>query len=518
MSKLHEHIFEKLETYKDLFDNAHDLIHVLQPDGTIIYVNNAWRKNSGYSEEEIQGKSIYSLVRVEDRDRFRQYRESILNGSHLDNEITVGLATKTGSIIFIEGAVSAKFVDGKPFYTRGIFRNVTRRLHNEAQLKLLNEQLRERESNLQQLFFYAPDAIIVIDTESIVRYWNPKAEKIFGWEQSEVVGKSLSEIIIPPQYREAHKIGMQRYLATSEARVLNKTIEITSLHKGGREFYVALTISATYQNGQPAFIAFIRDIDEQKMNERELAQKKAQLEVSNQQLEQFAHVASHDMKEPIRKILMFAEGMQSEIAHLPSEKSRIFLSKIESAATRLAQMVDGVLRNSIIKAEEVIFETVDLNGVIKNIETDLELLIEKNRASIKYDRLLSLQGSSFLLYQLFYNLINNSLKFSRPDVPVIIEVTSSIISSADVNEPTVHPGASYVKILLKDNGIGFRQAYAQSIFKTFTRLHPKDKYEGTGIGLSLCKSIVEKHNGFIHALGKEGEGATFVIVLPLNAS
>jgi two-component system, LuxR family, sensor kinase FixL len=310
-------IVEKVETFKDLFDNAHDLIHIVEPDGTILYVNNAWTKVLGYSQREMKGKSIYSAVYPADRERFVMHRQAIINGGAKKAEIVIRMLSKSEDVIYTEGFISSKVIDNVTLYTRGIFRDITSRIQHEAELKSLVEKLREREANLEQLFVHAPDAIVVVDTQSQIRYWNPKAEQIFGWTFNEVSGRSLTEVIIPPKYYEAHTAGMKRYISTGEQHVLNKTIEITALKKDRTEFFVGLTISPTLQNGEPAFIAFIRDIDQQKQNEKELEQQKIQLEqkgrqleASNSQLEQYAHVASHDMKEPIRKILTFSERLK----------------------------------------------------------------------------------------------------------------------------------------------------------------------------------------------------------------
>jgi PAS domain S-box-containing protein len=507
-------VFERSDPYKDLFDNAHDMIHVLEPHGAIVYVNRAWEKAMGYTEAESQGKLIYSFVSAEDKEPFVQYRQAILTGQSHAPEITIRLVTKHGDKVIVEGLVSVQVLDGNPVYTRGIFRNISRRVNNELKLKLLNEELQEREANLRQLFFYAPDAIIVIDAHSNIQYWNPKAETMFGWTQGEVLGRYLSQIIIPPQHRDAHNAGMKRYLATGEARVLNKTIEITSLHKEGREFYIALTISSTIQKGEPAFIAFIRDIDQQKRNEQELAQKKVQLELSNLELEQFAHVASHDMKEPIRKILMFTDRLKSLMDVEASEKVRLCFEKIERSARRLSKMVEGVLKNSSIKADGLVLENVHLADTITNIVTDLEFLIQEKGAIIRYSELPALEASAFLLYQLFYNLINNSLKFSKPNQQSVIEIKARKVFAPDVKWRGLDSTVPYVEIIVKDNGIGFPQEYAETIFKSFSRLHSKDKYEGTGIGLSVCKNILEKHKGFIQAFGEEDVGATFAILIP----
>jgi two-component system sensor kinase FixL len=513
LSKLQD-ILQIPETYQDFFDQAHDLIHFARPDGGLIYVNNSWMRLLGYSLEEIENKSIYSLVSVEDSRRFKKYREDIIKTGVSDQEILIKLVSKRNTIISVEGFVSCKYANGTPLYTRGIFRDITAKLKNEAELKLIHQEIRDSHANLHALLHHAPEAVIVAQTESTILYWNPKATEIFGWSMAEVVGKSLTDFIIPPQHRAAHVAGMKRFLDTGEAHVLNRMIEITALGKSGVEFYVSLTISRTFYKGEDAFIAFIRNIDEEKKNAIELEQKKLQLEQSNQELEQFAHVASHDMKEPIRKIRIFIEKLKLERQAGSSENHERYIDKIENAASRLAIMVDGVLSYSSLKAETISFEKVDLNAIIKDVAHDLELIVEQKRAVIRADDLPAIEGKDFLLYQYFYNLMNNSLKFTRPDVDPLIEIVAR-----NVTEPVWHghelkAGVPYVEILFRDNGIGFRQEFADLIFKTFSRLHSREQFEGTGLGLSLCKTIIEKHNGFIEALGEPDSGAVFLAVFP----
>lgn len=508
------HIIERLETYKDLFDNAHDLIHLVEPDGRILYVNRAWEKLLGYSQNDIEGKMIDAYVHEPDRARFMDYRRAVMKGMERNREIVVRLVTKDSDIVFVEGFVSSKSADGRAVYTRGIFRDITAKVKNEAELKLANVQLRESEANLQRLLFNAPDAIIVIDTQSKILYWNPKAEAVFGWRSDDVLGRDLAEVIIPAQYRVAHKEGMNRYLRTGKGRVLNTTVEVTALNKGNAEFYVALTISATIHNGIPAFIAFVRDIDEQKKNALELEQKKLQLEVSNRQLEQFAHIASHDMKEPIRKILLLIDLIQTDRQNTLSDRSRTHISRIEKSASRLASMVDGVLTHSSLKGESPQMERISLNEVIRTVESDLELSFQQKQAVVKFFNLPSIEGSPFLIYQLFYNLILNSLKFTKAEVKPVIEITASELSADTAVSYGLDKALQYYEIVLKDNGIGFQQAYAETIFEAFSRLHSKDSFEGTGLGLSLCKTIVEKHKGLIRAHGEENVGASFHILLP----
>jgi PAS domain S-box-containing protein len=246
---------------------------------------------------------------------------------------------------------------------------------------------------------------------------------------------------------------------------------------------------------------------EQQIQDRTSALKELNLslKISNEDLQQFAHVASHDLKEPIRKIKTYSHRLQDEFDALLPVQAKHFLEKINSASNRMSSMIEGVLSYSSYSALNQIFEPVDLNSVIKEIEVDLEVLIHEKNATIIFKSLMSVYGAPVLIHQLFYNLINNSLKFSKKDPAPIIEITTGLI---DYN------CKSFVKIELKDNGIGFQQEQAENIFTTFTRLNSKDKFEGTGLGLSLCKKIIQKHGGTIYAEGIPEISATFTMFLP----
>jgi PAS domain S-box-containing protein len=251
-----------------------------------------------------------------------------------------------------------------------------------------------------------------------------------------------------------------------------------------------------------------------KLRTMELRVANENLARSNQQLEQFAHVASHDMKEPIRKIAMFTDRLKSELQPILTPQTATYIDKVQKAAGRLTHMVEGVLTYSTIQAVEGKREQVDLNEVLRNIETDLELVIQQKAAVIAHDSLPVITATPFLTYQLFYNLINNSLKFAKSGTASVIEVRARKWEGKEWLGYILKTDQTYWEIEVRDNGIGFAQENAEKIFKTFTRLHSKDQYEGTGLGLALCRNIVEKHNGYIKAMGREGEGASFLILLP----
>lgn len=494
---------ETEDWYKDLFDNAHDLIHFVDADGTIMHVNNAWQKTLHYSIEEIERKSIYDFIEETGREEFINYRKKILDTQADIAQIKVRLKAKTGKTVFAEGFISPKVIAGKVVYTIGIFRDITARIQNEENLKLINVKLREREENLQQLVTYAPDAIIAINTQSLITYWNPKAEEIFGWNSNEVLNKSLAEVIIPIAYREDHRKGMERYLATGEARVLNKTIEVTAIHKNGNEFFISLTISSTRQSGNIGFIAFIRDITQQKKNALELEKRKKQLEESNRELEQYSWLTSHDLMEPLRKILTYSDIIltqpNGELA--PSVKKNVV--KILESGKRMGSLIQSILRYTDLASEQHLFEPVDLNLIVAEVLVDLELQIKDTNAKIETKDLQTLEAIPFQMRQLFQNLIANAIKYAQKNVPPYIQIGSV-------------KKAGFLEITVKDNGIGFDQKDKDKIFKLFQRLTAEHQTGGTGIGLALCKKITERHNGNINVESQPEVGTTFFITLPLK--
>ncbi|WP_276134915.1 PAS domain-containing sensor histidine kinase [Polluticoccus soli] len=254
------------------------------------------------------------------------------------------------------------------------------------------------------------------------------------------------------------------------------------------------------------------EIDDQKTFERTLEQRvkesTKELRQSNSELQQFIHMASHDLKEPVRKITVFISQLQAHLKEQLDEKSKFYLGRVQSATTRMFSIIHGVLNYSVVAAKEEAYELVNLNKVVKDVKDDLELRIQDKAATINHTNLPELKGAQVMLHQVFYNLISNSLKFSRADAAPVINISSEIVS---------RDNKVCARILVKDNGIGFEQKYAEKIFGSFTRLHTKDEYEGAGLGLSLCKTIIERHEGSIKATSAEGEGTEFEIMLPMKS-
>ncbi len=260
---------------------------------------------------------------------------------------------------------------------------------------------------------------------------------------------------------------------------------------------------------------------EQKVKARtsELENANTKLEVVNQQLvrsnsdlEQFAYVASHDLQEPLRKIQIFTEMAEKSN---DKEAANSYFEKIHASARRMTDLIKSVLNYSRLSKTGEQFEPVDLNELVENTKTDFELLIVEKRALITTAGLPVIQGIPLQLNQLFLNLFSNALKFAKEDPVISISCRQLTAEEVKAHE-SLHDKSKYLELVFEDNGIGFEQHYADQIFTIFQRLHDKKSYEGTGIGLALCKKIVENHHGFITAKSELGKGARFLIYLPIG--
>ena len=245
---------------------------------------------------------------------------------------------------------------------------------------------------------------------------------------------------------------------------------------------------------------------------RELIKKNEELEFRNHELQQFSWVVSHDLKEPIRKIEMFIK-MIKERYLTDDEKALDYVDRTVRAAQRMSKLITDLLDYSRLSSD-VAPEKTDINAVVDEVVSDLDYLIEKSNAIVIKKDLPKVTGVPSQLRQVFQNLLSNSLKFTKKDISPIIQISGEIIADKHIDAPQDANG-QYCRITVKDNGIGFDEQYLDKIFIIFQSLNDRKKYEGTGIGLAIAKKIIEKHNGLITAKSTPGEGATFLIVLPL---
>lgn len=382
---------------------------------------------------------------------------------------------------------------------------------NERTLVLYrkNEELRRSEERYHKMIEEVQDyAITLLDKDGIILNWNQGATRIKGYEEKEIVGKSF-RVFYSLEDRAAK---LPERLISQASETGRATHEGWRRKKDGSYFWGFVTITALHneENEIIGFSKVTRDLTERKMAEDTMKLYTSELEFQNKELEQFAYITSHDLQEPLRKIQIFSERLENAMDKPAQAKE--YLGKIRASASRMSLLIKDVLNYTRLHKNSDLFEDVNLNEVIEKVKEDLELVIAQKHATISYNGLPVVKGIPVQLYQLFLNIINNSLKFSEKNPVIDIraeELTDeqmALLQLADMHK-------KYVKITCTDNGIGFDSQYAERIFKLFQRLN--DGKDGSGIGLALCKKIAENHHGSISATSVPGEGTVVTIYFPV---
>jgi PAS domain S-box-containing protein len=357
-------------------------------------------------------------------------------------------------------------------------------------------------------------AFVLLDREGTIVNWNKGAEAIKGYSPAEIIGRNFRVF-----YQQTDRENMLPEKLMHEAETAGKALhEGWRLRKDGTSFWGSVVLTAIHDDSGKiiGFSKVTRDLTERKYSEDLLKEKNRELERINQELTSFAYVASHDLQEPLRKIQTFASRILEMEKQNFSEKSLEYFERMQGAAARMQTLIQDLLTYSRANTAERKIETVDLNKLVNAVQTDLDERIREKKAVIETNQLPVIDGVKFLLHQLFLNLVGNALKFSKKDVQPKIKITARTVSADQIMGHVADPRKKYHQIEVRDNGIGFEPEYNEKIFEVFQRLHGKAEYSGNGIGLSICKKIVENHRGFIRAEGVPGDGATFFIVLPAS--
>jgi light-regulated signal transduction histidine kinase (bacteriophytochrome) len=268
--------------------------------------------------------------------------------------------------------------------------------------------------------------------------------------------------------------------------------EKTPIHENGRELGAVMVF---------------KDISQRKRVEEAITQKADELARSNAELEQFAFVASHDLQEPLRKIQAFGDRLKTKVNGQIAPEGLDYLERMQSAAARMRTLINDLLTFSRIIRTTEPFVQVDLASVIKGVLGDLEMRLEKTGGKVEVGELPLIEADPVQMHQLFLNLLGNALKFQTPGAKPLVKIHSRIITPLS--------GEQLCEISVEDNGIGFEEKYLDKMFAVFQRLHGRNEYEGTGVGLAVCRRITDRHHGAISAKGQLGQGATFVVTLPL---
>lgn len=396
------------------------------------------------------------------------------------------------------------------------YKMATVQLKESEVLQKKNEELRRSEERYHRMVSEVQDyAIILLSKDGIVENWNKGAEKIKGYTADEIIGKNFNIF-----YTEQDRISGLPEKLLELARVEGKSNhEGWRVRKDGSWFWGNIVLTSLHDENDNiiGFSKVTRDLSAQRNAELELQEKNKELEAMNQELASFAYVSSHDLQEPLRKIQTFASRILETENEKLSERGKDYFQRMQNAALRMQNLIEDLLAYSRTNTAEKNYESTDLNVLLNEVKGDLSETIESKHATIRAAVLPSLQVVPFQVSQLFSNVLGNALKFSKPDVAPEIDITYNIVSGKILKDAPGVAGKNYHHIAIKDNGIGFEPEHTTRIFEVFQRLHGRSEYSGTGIGLAICKKIMDNHGGFITAESELEQGATFHLYFPVKA-
>lgn len=379
----------------------------------------------------------------------------------------------------------------------------------------------ESSERLRAVIETAVDGVILIDTAGVVLTFNKACEALFGYRADEVIGSNV-RMLMPEPYHREHDGYLRGYLDTGDRKIIGIGREVAARRKDGTVFPIELSVGEARQGDDRTFVGIIRDITARKQAEtamilyareqerlnRALKRQSQDLERSNDELRLFASAASHDLKEPLRKIRTFGDFLLTENAEQLGEDGRRYVDIMVDGAARMSRMIDGILAYSRAGLQDLQVSQVDLGGLWGVVCDDLEIQIGEAGASVEIGDMPTVDGDPIRLQQVLQNLLSNALKYRSPARPL------KVTAGAELRDHG--PGGEVCVLTVSDNGVGFDPQYASAIFEPFKRLQGRRQTEGIGLGLALCHRIVRLHNGSIEAEGSPGSGATFRVVLPLR--
>lgn len=373
-------------------------------------------------------------------------------------------------------------------------------------IKILTERLEKNSNQLLEAQSIAQVGSFEWNFYEVNRTNSPELAKIFETETAQSYEDMLQKVHADD--RDKVKQAVEQSLTTG-----NYNCEFRYL-VNGKEKVLWTRAIIHYENEKPILMAgTVQDITERKKIEQSLLQKTFELEISNSNLEKFAYVASHDLQEPLRKILMHTDLLVVTEKERLSERGRGLLDKIVRSTSRMKDLIKDILTYSTLNPEKE-KEQVNLEDLLTEVKTELEFIISEKEATIKCNGLPNAYIFPSQMKQLFQNLISNSIKFSKKDIPPVINIAYEFLNAENLFGRKIISASAYLRIIFTDNGIGFNKEYADEIFLLFKRLYSKKEFEGSGLGLAICKKVVENHGGLIEAISDNNDGASFHIILP----
>jgi PAS domain S-box-containing protein len=491
--------------------------------GKYVFISEGLEKLLGYDTEDVMQKGVAffaDIIHPDDAMAIMQKNNAALEKANADpekndivEEFTYRMRQSNGHYRWFHtyGTIFDRNSEGKVEHVLNISLDVTDQI--EA-----TEKIKEQEHFIQQIADASPTILYLYDVEkqSIV-YINREIFFVLGYLPDEVLNWK-DEVTAKLYHPDDYSLLPARKESSKNFQQIDSMMQYECRMKNNegdwRWLLVREIVFKTDEQGNiTQILGAALDINRRKEMEKTILQNTLLLEQSNASLGEFAYVASHDLKEPLRKISTFGDRLVATQSNNLTPDGKIYLQKIVDASQRMQAMISDLLSISMI-SNNTAFETYSIQKILDETLQTLEFKIEQQNATIKADALPEAKIIPSQFRQLFQNLLSNSLKFIRPRVPPVITITHALLPANDVVHYQLAEADQYHKLQFTDNGIGFENEFAGKIFAIFQRLHGRSEYEGSGIGLAICKKIVEHHGGIIYASGVPDDGATFTVILP----
>lgn len=540
--KNHEQDLKESEhKFRLLADSMPQHVWTSDPEGNLNYFNQSVFNYSGLTLEQINKDGWIQIVHPDDREEnIKQWINSVATGK--DFLFEHRFRRHNGEYRWqLSRAIPQRDENGKIQMWVGTSTDIQEQKNFakelEKQVAERTDELKKSEERFFKIFDSNPVPMSLSEIgNSKIKYANNRFYNSFGYTKEEVIGRSSEDLnLLDPEESkrvvdlifgyllESRSIAEVQALSKDEKEALllklnqsekMKDFEILYTRKNGEKFPALVSYEVIRIGTESYTVTSYQDIAERKKAEAILRSQNDQLEKMNKELESFAYVSSHDLQEPLRKIQTFASRIKEKEENNLSDLGKNMFNRMEDAAKRMQTLIQDLLAYSHTNTTERRFVTTDLNEIIAEIKETFKEKLSEKHVTIETNQLCDADIIPFQFRQLMHNLISNSLKFSNPEHPPHIQIKSEIGNGIKFNNEKLSPQNKYCHITVSDNGIGFEQQYSEKIFEVFQRLHSKNEYNGTGIGLSIVKKIVENHHGIITAKGELNKGATFEIYIP----
>ncbi len=505
------------QNFSAAFENTFIGMTVADLHGFIIQSNQSFCEITGYSSDELVAKKFLTIIHPEDKtniaavwnDLFQNITGHVTIESRYENKLT--------ETVWVRNSFSLiKDPEGLP-------KNVIIICVNINEEKSAQHKAEEIAKRFRLLADSIPQQIWTADAEGNLNYFSRIFYEYSGLTFEDIAGHNWTNIVFAEDRENTSNL-WKRSIETGEEFVMEHRLKRSD---GNFRWQLSRATAQRDHNGKIIlWVGSTTSIHKQKTIEeqlekqvmertRDLENANFNLKQSNHDLEQFAYIATHDLQEPLRKIRTYSSWINKKFENTLPEEAHEYMLKIENASERMSTLVDDLLNYSLLLRPQEAFEITDLNTILDDVLKDFDPVIKDRQVVINRMHLPQLQLVPMQIYQLFYNLLSNALKFTNDERNAVIEITTRTLPVEEVIALQLNMDISFTEIIFKDNGIGFSQQYAEKIFSIFQRLNSRTKFSGTGIGLALCKKIVLFHHGVIYAKSTENEGASFHVILPI---